>query len=70
MSPDEILNIACEYKKIFTVKEPKERATSIHAMDLCKHCGKCVSEGKRSELCPNKLTPAGYKGAIEKFTES
>ncbi len=57
ISPKEILNIAREYKKLVTVKEPKERATSFHAMDLCRHCGQCVIKGIRGNLCPAKLTP-------------
>jgi len=57
MSPEDIVKIAQEYAKIVTVKEPKERATSFHAQDLCKNCGSCVTQGKRSSLCPNKLTP-------------
>lgn len=57
MSPDEIKEIVMEYSKCVTVKEPKERATSFHAMDLCRHCGQCVIRGERGKLCPEKLTP-------------
>ncbi len=56
-SPEDIVEIAKEYAKIVTVKEPKERATSFHAQDLCRHCGMCVLAGKRSPYCPNKLKP-------------
>lgn len=54
-SPEEIGKLARDYAKIVTVKEPKERATSFHAEDLCKHCGLCVRAGQRSDLCPNRL---------------
>jgi len=57
MSPQEIIAFAQEYAKLVTVKEPKERATSFHAHDLCRHCGSCVASGKRSDLCPDKLKP-------------
>lgn len=57
MSPEEIIKICKEYIKVVTVIEPKERATSFHAQDLCKHCGSCVLIGKRSELCPGILKP-------------
>lgn len=55
MSPEEIAQIAKEYAGYITVKEPKERVTSFHAHDLCRHCGSCVRFGKRSEHCPDKL---------------
>lgn len=42
MSPDDIANLAKEYAKTVTYKEPRERATSFHALDLCKCCGQCV----------------------------
>jgi len=57
ISPEEIANLAKEYARIVTVREPRERATSFHAHDLCRHCGMCLRTGKRSELCPNKLKP-------------
>lgn len=57
MSPEKVTEIAEKYAMEVTVKEPKERATSFHAHDLCKHCGACVIIGKRSTNCPNKLRP-------------
>ncbi|HYA15405.1 MAG TPA: hypothetical protein VEF33_13805, partial [Syntrophales bacterium] len=39
MSPKHIAVLAAEYAKFVTVREPKERATSFHAQDLCRHCG-------------------------------
>ncbi len=57
MSPEEVANLAKEYAKFVTVKEPKERVTSFHAQDLCHHCGLCVQIGEKSEYCPNKLKP-------------
>lgn len=57
MSPEQIAQIAQEYTKLVTVEEPKERATSFHAMDLCRHCGYCVTSGQRSQHCPGKLSP-------------
>jgi pyruvate-formate lyase-activating enzyme len=57
MSPGEIVEFVKDYARFITVREPKERATSFHAHDLCHHCGACVREGKRSDLCPNKLKP-------------
>lgn len=56
MSPADIVDLAAEYAKFVTVKEPKERATSFHAHDLCKHCGQCVTKSKRPQMCPRKLT--------------
>jgi pyruvate-formate lyase-activating enzyme len=57
VSPEKIAEFVRDYAKFITVKEPKERATSFHAQDLCRHCGACVTTGKRSDLCPNKLNP-------------
>lgn len=57
VSPYEISLVAKEYAKLVTVVEPKNRATSYHAQDLCKHCGYCVKFGERSEICPNRLKP-------------
>lgn len=57
MSPKELVKICEEYAKLVTVREPRKRATSFHAQDLCKHCGTCILTGKRSELCPGILEP-------------
>ncbi len=40
-----------------TVVEPRDRATSFHAHDLCRSCGHCVLTGERSSYCPSKLEP-------------
>ena len=42
MSPDDIATLAREYAQIVTYKEPRERATSFHALDVCRCCGSCV----------------------------
>ncbi|MEN3044557.1 MAG: radical SAM protein [Candidatus Hydrothermales bacterium] len=55
MSPIDIVEIVKDYAKIVTVNEPKERATAFHSDDLCRNCGLCVLEGKRSSICPGKL---------------
>ncbi len=57
VSPKDIAKVSEEYAKYVTVREPKSRATSFHAHDLCRHCGYCVIYGKRSELCPGVLSP-------------
>lgn len=56
-STEEIAKMAADYELVVTVKEPRDRATMWHATDLCKHCGCCVTEGRRGELCPGKLDP-------------
>lgn len=57
MSTDSIAEMCAEYEEGVTVWEPRERATMFHATDLCHHCGSCVVEGKRGNLCPRKLSP-------------
>ncbi len=57
LSTDQIAEMAEEYEKDVTVKEPRKRATMWHATDLCRHCGSCVLTGKRGKLCPGKLSP-------------
>ena len=56
-SPEEIAKAAEEYARQVTVWEPKERATSAHASDLCSHCGHCITEERPSSRCPQKLQP-------------
>ena len=56
-STDELAEMAADYELTVTVREPRERATMWHSTDLCKHCGLCVTEGRRGELCPRKLNP-------------
>jgi pyruvate-formate lyase-activating enzyme len=45
MSPDDIAKLAHQYSKQVTYHEPKERATSYHALELCRSCGKCMEIG-------------------------
>ncbi|MCS7280574.1 MAG: radical SAM protein [Desulfobacterota bacterium] len=56
-SPDDVAEWAKRYAEIVTVREPRDRATSFHAHDLCHHCGTCVRSNKRSAICPNRLEP-------------
>lgn len=53
-----------EYKITFV---SREHATSWHAHDLCRACGRCVLHGKRSTSCPGvlpvdhiELSPQGW----------
>jgi len=57
MSPEEIGRLARDYGKTITYWEPRERATSFHAHDLCLSCGLCVTEKRRSRDCPGVLEP-------------
>ena len=50
--------MASDYELCVTVREPRERATMFNASDQCRHCGLCVREGVRGELCPRKLEPS------------
>ncbi len=45
MSPDDIAKLAYQYSKQVTYYEPKERATSYHALELCRSCGICMDIG-------------------------
>jgi len=42
MSAQDIARIAEDYAQVVTYREPRERATSFHALDLCRCCGTCV----------------------------
>lgn len=42
MSPDDIAHLALRYSEKVTFREPRERATAFHALDICKGCGTCV----------------------------
>lgn len=41
-SPKDIARLAAQYAQEVTYYEPRERATSFHALDLCRGCGTCV----------------------------
>ncbi len=53
-SPHDIANIVLDYSEDITYYEPRKRATSFHAQDLCLSCGRCIS-GERSKYCPKVL---------------
>jgi len=57
MSPKDIGILARNYGQTITYWEPRERATSFHAHDLCLSCGLCVREKERSPYCPGVLEP-------------
>lgn len=57
MSPKDIGALARDYAKEINYLEPRERATSFHAHDLCLCCGLCVTEKNRSPYCPGVLGP-------------
>ncbi len=42
LSPDDITRLARDYADQVTYREPRERATSFHALELCRSCGACV----------------------------
>ena len=42
MSPQDIAGLARDYAGLVTYREPRERATSFHGLDLCRSCGACV----------------------------
>ncbi|MGQ9630552.1 MAG: radical SAM protein [bacterium] len=56
-SPEDLSDIAAQYAEQTNYFEPRERATAFHAEDLCRSCGMCVLEGRRSSLCPGVLSP-------------
>ena len=57
MSPKDIGILARDYGQTITFWEPRERATSFHAHDLCSSCGACVTGKGRSPYCPGVLEP-------------
>ena len=76
-TPRDILDEACTYDKMVTLKEPRSMATAWHAHDACRCCGSCVTYGQRSPACPGvldsksvMLSPQGYGPArnIAAFT--
>jgi len=59
MSPSDMATLAKKYAELHRddmYLEPRERATSWHAHELCHVCGSCILRGDRSEHCPRKLT--------------
>lgn len=52
----QVLKSCIEYERIVTLDEPREKATSFHAGDSCRCCGRCIG-GDRPQWCPRKLTP-------------
>ncbi len=65
MSTKMLAEEAAKYEEEVTVWEPRERATMWHATDLCRHCGLCVLEGRRSPLCPGKLDASQVVWSIQ-----
>ncbi len=58
MSPEDIAKASNEYAEKNSenmYEEPRERATSWHAHELCRSCGSCILTGERSEHCPGRL---------------
>ncbi len=55
-SPEDFVEKCLDYLETVTVFEPKDRATSYHALDLCLGCGGCVL-GERHPDCPGVLNP-------------
>ncbi|MGD2249373.1 MAG: radical SAM protein, partial [Candidatus Methanofastidiosia archaeon] len=55
-SPVDILEKAKTYELLVTYYERKEKITSYHGLDLCKGCGKCVTDVRPAE-CPTVLDP-------------
>lgn len=56
-SPKDVATLAEGYADTVTVMEPRDRATSFHAHDLCRSCGQCILTGERSSYCPGNLEP-------------
>jgi pyruvate-formate lyase-activating enzyme len=54
-STDKLARMAASYARHVTVWEPRERATTYHATDLCRCCGSCVLRGEPGPLCPGVL---------------
>ena len=56
-SPRDVATTVQQYLTDYEITHvPREQATSWHAHDLCKGCGRCVLQGERSERCPGILT--------------
>ncbi len=57
VSVEALAELVSKYERLVTYWEPRERATTWHATDLCRCCGRCVLQGQRSPLCPGVLDP-------------
>lgn len=60
MSPQDIATLAREYAQVVTYREPRERATSFHALDLCRCCGTCVRIERLPVMEGGKITEKLY----------
>lgn len=56
LSPSEVLDLARSYELQVTYSEKKERVTSYHGADMCKGCGRCVTD-VRPRSCPGVVDP-------------
>ncbi|UCF95829.1 MAG: radical SAM protein [Spirochaetaceae bacterium] len=76
MCPEHIGEIASEYATQITYREPRKRATSFHALELCRACGACVQivacpvnqeecEGQRYTLLPSGQHGKHCPGRLE-----
>lgn len=56
-SPREVATVVKRYLTDYEITSvPREQATSWHAHELCKGCGRCILQGERSEHCPGVLS--------------
>jgi len=55
-SSEQIADICRKYEQQVTVYEPRERALMYYATDLCRHCGSCIINNRKSTFCPNKIS--------------
>jgi pyruvate-formate lyase-activating enzyme len=56
-STDILAEMATDYAQHLTVWEPRKRATTYHATDLCRCCGRCIVQGTPHPLCPQAIEP-------------
>lgn len=56
LSPVDILEAAKNYELLVTYIEKEKNITSFHGAELCKGCGKCVTD-VRPHWCPGILDP-------------
>lgn len=57
MSPEDIAQAVERYLSEYEITYvAREHATSWHALELCKGCGRCVLQGTRSPHCPGVLS--------------